>query len=89
MTSSDPLAQQVIELIATKRHLPIEQVSPDATFADLGIDSLAGMDLLFDFEETFNLSIPDEIAREMRTVGQAVEAIRAAKAKAAEPPSAV
>lgn len=87
MPSSDPLAQQVIELIASKRHLPVEQVKLESSFADLGIDSLAGMDLLFDFEETFSLSIPDEVAREMRTVGQAVEAIRAAKA--AEPPATV
>ena len=85
MTSLDPLGQQVIELIANKRHLPIERITLDSAFADLGIDSLAGMDLLFDFEETFNLSIPDEVAREMRTVGQAVEAIRAAKAAVLPP----
>ncbi len=86
MNEPDSLAQEVIALVASKRHLSPAQVTLDSSFAELGIDSLAGIDLLFDFEETFHLSIPDDVARNMRSVGQAVEAIRAARSGAAFSP---
>ncbi len=80
MTELDPLEKKVIELIAQKKRIPPESVSLDSTFLDLGIDSLDGMDLLFTFEETFKLTIPDEVAQQMRSVRQVVDALRAALA---------
>ncbi len=85
MPELDSLEQKVIELIAQKKHVPPESVTLDSTFAELGIDSLDGMDLLFTFEETFKLSIPDEVAQQMKTVRQVTEALRAALASNPQP----
>ncbi len=85
MPELDSLEQKVIELIAQKKHVPPESVTLDSTFAELGIDSLDGMDLLFTFEENFKLSIPDEVAQQMKTVRQVTEALRAALAANPQP----
>jgi acyl carrier protein len=85
MPEPDSLEQKVIELIAQKKRLPPESVTLDSTFVELGIDSLDGMDLLFTFEETFKLSIPDEVAQQMKSVRQVTEALRAALAANPQP----
>ncbi len=87
MPELDLLDQKVIELIAQKKRLPPESVTLDSTFVELGIDSLDGMDLLFTFEETFKLSIPDDVAQQMKTVRQVTEALRAALAANPQPPT--
>ena len=85
MPEPDSLEQKVIELIAQKKRLPPESVTLDSTFVELGIDSLDGMDLLITFEETFKLSIPDEVAQQMKSVRQVTEALRAALAANPQP----
>jgi acyl carrier protein len=87
MSELDPVATKVIELIAQKKRIPAESVTLDSTFLELGIDSLDGMDLLFNFEESFKLTIPDEVAQQMRSVRQVTESIRAALANAPQPPA--
>lgn len=80
MSELDPLEQKVIELIAQKKRVPAESITLDSTFLELGIDSLDGMDLLFTFEESFKLTIPDEAAQQMKSVRQVADALRAALA---------
>ena len=87
MTVSDPLEQKVIELIAQKKRIPPESIRVDSTFADLGVDSLDGMDLLFSFEETFKLRIPDEMAQQMKSVRQVIDALRHVLAGTAPAPT--
>ncbi len=49
------------------------EVTPDASFAnDLGADSLDTVELIMEFEKEFNVSIPDEQAEQITTVGQAI-----------------
>ena len=64
----DNLDERVIDLIARHQRLRPGQVTIDSTFASLSIDSLDGMELVFDFEEAFNITIPDEVARQMTSV---------------------
>lgn len=85
MNEPDSLERKVVQLIADKKRIDAGQITLDSTFEELGIDSLDGMDLLFTFEESFGLSIPDDTARGMQSVRQVTEAIRAALAAA--PPS--
>jgi len=73
---SDELTQNVIALIAETQRIPAESISPDSSFEELGIDSLAGMGLVFELESKFNVSIPNEEALQMRTVHSAVESLR-------------
>ena len=70
------LEERVIELVARHQHLQPGQVTIDSKFADLKIDSLDGMELVFEFEEAFGISIPDDVAREMTGVSDAVAALR-------------
>lgn len=85
MPELDSLEQKVIELIAQKKKLAPESITLDSTFVELGIDSLDGMDLLFTFEETFKLSIPDDVAQQMKNVRQVTDALRAALAANPQP----
>jgi acyl carrier protein len=76
----DALERQVIDIIAQKKKILPEQVRPESTFAELGIDSLDGIELVFTFEDTFKITIPDNVAREMRSISQVVDGLRAALA---------
>jgi acyl carrier protein len=73
---SDDLARQVIELIARKKKLDPSTITVDSTFEQLGVDSLDAADLLFTFEDTFKIVVPDEAAQSMKTVGQVVLALK-------------
>jgi acyl carrier protein len=78
MSELDPLEKKVIELIAQKKRIAPESITLDSTFLELGIDSLDGMDLLFNFEESFKLTIPDDAAQQMKSVRQVTDALRTA-----------
>lgn len=73
---SDPTEQKIIALIAAIKKLPPERVTAASTFEELGLDSLDRMNLLFEIEGEFDISIPDEQARAIRSVSQAVEGVR-------------
>ncbi len=72
-------------LIAAVKRIPPEQVSIDKTFEELGMDSLDNMNLLFEVESAFNISIPDEEARSIRNVRQVVDGVRKLVEAAAAP----
>lgn len=72
---SQNVADRVIRVISEYRHSAPGIVRPDSTFAELGIDSLDGLQLIFALEEEFNLNIPDDVARGFTSVQQAVDAI--------------
>ena len=73
---SDDLERQVIELIARKKKLDPSTITVDSTFEQLGVDSLDAADLLFTFEDTFKIVVPDEAAQSMKTVGEVVDGLR-------------
>jgi acyl carrier protein len=62
----DQLEQQVIEIIAKKKKVDPSTITLDSTFQELAIDSLDGMDLIFTFEDTFNISVPDNVVQQMK-----------------------
>jgi acyl carrier protein len=72
---SEIVAQKVIAAIAKAKKIAPETITSDSTFEELKIDSLDGLNLFFELEEVFDLSIPDERVRKMQTVGQVVEEI--------------
>ena len=69
-------ANRVAAIIVDKLGLSAEQVTPEASFtADLGADSLDTVELIMEFEKEFGISIPDDQAEKIATVGDAVSYI--------------
>lgn len=65
---------KVKEIIMDKLGVDEAQVTPEASFTnDLGADSLDIVELVMGFESAFNISIPDEDAEKIGTVGDAVK----------------
>jgi acyl carrier protein len=69
------LDRDVIAAIAAARKLSPERLSLDSTFEELGVDSLDSLTIMFALEERFDVSIPDEVVREMRTVRDVVDGL--------------
>lgn len=68
---------KVKEIIVNKLGVDEAQITPEASFTnDLGADSLDTVELVMEFEKAFNLTIPDEDAEKIGTVGDAVRYIK-------------
>jgi acyl carrier protein len=72
----DDLEQRVIDIITKHQKLQPGQVTLESTFSDLSIDSLDGMELVFEFEDAFARDIPDDVARNMKSVRDVVDSLR-------------
>ena len=72
---SDELMRRVMRVIAETQKIPANSVTPDSTFEELKIDSLDGINLLFALENEFNISIPDDQARGIRSVREMAEGV--------------
>ena len=80
---SDELIARVTGVIAKTQHLPPETVTIDSTFEELKIDSLDGINILFALESEFDIDIPDDAARQIKSIRgmvEGVEKLLAAKA---------
>ena len=72
----DQITEKVMSIIASVRRIPPDAISIESTFEQLGIDSLDGINILYELEGIFNISIPDEQAKSIHTVRQMVDGIR-------------
>ena len=70
------LTTKIIAAVADKGTQPVEAITLDSTFQELGIDSLNGFDLLCDLEEELGIVIPDDDAREITTVRDVVDCVK-------------
>jgi acyl carrier protein len=69
---------KVIAIIVDKLNVEESEVSNEASFKnDLGADSLDTVELIMEFEKQFNISIPDDKAEGIQTVGDAIAYIEA------------
>ena len=68
------IAEKVKKIIKEKLGSDDSEVTNEASFTnDLGADSLDTVELIMEFEKEFDISIPDEEAEKIQTVGQAIE----------------
>lgn len=78
------VAEKVLEIVATRVKGPAAaQVRIDSTLEELGLDSLDAIEIMYELEESLKVSIPNERAKDMRTVADIVaglEALVAARA---------
>ena len=75
--SDKSVEERVIKVFADFKKVPQEEITMNTTFEELGFDSLDGLNLVFELEEEFDLTIPDDRVAEMKGVRQAVEGIEA------------
>ena len=74
MAVSDKVKSIIVEQLGVDE----EEVTPDASFVDdLGADSLDTVELVMEFEEEFDINIPDEDAEKIQTVGDAIKYVEA------------
>tara|TARA_Y100000994_G_C15522763_1_gene372343 strand:+ start:208 stop:444 length:237 start_codon:yes stop_codon:yes gene_type:complete len=73
---SDDILKKVVEIVVDKLDVDEAKVTNDAKFIDdLGADSLDTVELIMQFEEDFELDIPDEDAEKIQSVQDALDYI--------------
>ncbi len=74
---SQDIDAKVKAIIVDKLGVDESEVNNDANFTnDLGADSLDTVELIMEFEKEFDISIPDEDAENIATVGDAVDYLK-------------
>ena len=80
---ADTIESNVYSIIEEKLGVNSAEVSRDASFTDdLGADSLDTVELIMEFEKEFDITIPDEEAEDIQTVGDAVDYLEEKTAEA-------
>jgi acyl carrier protein len=83
---ADAVAEKVIATLASVKRIPAENITMNTNLQEMGIDSLDVFTLLFELENAFKISIPDDDVRSIKTVNDIVEGVK--KILAAAPPDA-
>ncbi len=72
--------ERVIDIVSEQLGVDKEKVTPETSFVnDLGADSLDTVELVMELEEEFDITIPDDAAEKIQTVGQAVQYIESSQ----------
>ena len=73
-------AEKVKELISKQLNRPVEDITEDKEVVkDLGADSLDVVEMLMSLEEEFNITVPEEDAVNIKTVGDIISVIDSKK----------
>ena len=84
----DELTTRTLRIIAETQRKDPAQVTVGSSFEELGIDSMDGVNIIFALENEFDINVPDEEVKNIRSVRDMVEGVRqlvAAKAAKALP----
>jgi acyl carrier protein len=75
LMQTDDLTQRVLRIIAETQRKDPAQVTIDSSFEELGIDSMDGINIIFALENEFNINVPDEEVKSIRSVRDVVEGV--------------
>jgi len=73
----EEIEERVIEIVSDQMGVDKSEITRETSFVnDLNADSLDTVELVMEFEDEFEMSIPDEEAEKIQTVGQAIDYIK-------------
>ena len=72
----EDINQIVTEILLRRRAIDPAAIRPETTLTSLGIDSLEGLEVIFALEDRFDISISDEDAVNMKTVGAVIDGVQ-------------
>ena len=70
------MTERILRIIAETQRKEPAQVTIDSSFEELGIDSMDGVNIVFALENEFNINVPDEEVKTIRSVRDMVEGVR-------------
>jgi acyl carrier protein len=68
----EDLTTRVIRVIAETQKISTDAIGRESTFEELKFDSLDGINILFALENEFDINIPDDAAREIKSIPEMV-----------------
>ncbi len=82
MVTAEEIEDKVFTIVSEQMAINKAEITRETSFVnDLNADSLDIVELVMEFEDNFEMSIPDEEAEKIRTVGQAIDYIVANQGK--------
>jgi len=83
MASTEEIRAELADIVNEVTGIPVEDVQLDKSFTDdLDVDSLSMVEVVVAAEEKFDVRIPDDAVKDLKTVGDAVSYIEKAQAAA-------
>ena len=77
MLTAVEIEEKVIQIVGEQLSVDKTEISRETSFVnDLNADSLDTVELVMELEDEFDLTIPDEEAEKLKTVGEAVDYIQ-------------
>jgi acyl carrier protein len=70
------VTEEVLGVIAETQRIPRETITLDSRFEELGMDSMDAVNILFALEEKFDITIPDEAAKQIRSIREMVDGVQ-------------
>ncbi len=76
MPSTAEIEEKVVQIVSEQMSVDKREITRETSFVDdLNADSLDTVELVMELEDEFDVTIPDEEAEKLRTVGEAIEYI--------------
>ncbi len=72
---TNELTQRVLRIIAETQRKDPAEVTIDSSFEELGIDSMDGVNIVFALENEFDINVPDEEVKNIRSVRDRVDGV--------------
>ncbi len=75
LTGRSALTQRVRDAVSRAARRPVEEVHPDSGLRQLGVDSLAAIQLLYELEDKLGIVLPDERLATLETVADVTDLV--------------
>ena len=84
----DTVTERVLKIIADNQKKDVSVVTVESSFEELNIDSMDAVNIVFALENEFNVNVPDEEMKNIRSVRDIVEGMQKLVAESPDGPKA-